>query len=91
MVRHGKEGQAWQGTAVLGPAGRDVAGQGRQQRQTEMDPEKLKALRKQHGLSQTEAAALVHVSQRTWARYEAGHKPVPPCVLELFAIKVAKD
>jgi putative transcriptional regulator len=56
-----------------------------------MDPEKLKALRKQHGLSQTEAAALVHVSQRTWARYEAGHKPVPPCVLELFAIKVAKD
>jgi putative transcriptional regulator len=56
-----------------------------------MDPEKLKALRKQHGLSQTEAAALVHVSQRTWARYEAGHKPVPPSVAELFEIKLTRD
>jgi transcriptional regulator with XRE-family HTH domain len=56
-----------------------------------MEPEKLKELRKQHGLSQTQAAALVHVSQRTWARYEAGHKPVPESVAELFAIKVAKD
>ena len=56
-----------------------------------MDSEKLKELRKQHGLSQTEAAALVHVSQRTWARYESGAKSVPPCVVELFQIKVAKD
>ena len=53
-----------------------------------MKPEELKDLRKTHRLSQSAAAALVHVSQRTWARYEAGHKPIPPCVLELFGIKV---
>jgi transcriptional regulator with XRE-family HTH domain len=55
-----------------------------------MTPIELKELRKRLGLSQTEAAGLVHVSQRTWARYESGAKPVPPCVVELFLIKANK-
>jgi transcriptional regulator with XRE-family HTH domain len=56
-----------------------------------MEPEKLKELRKQSKLTQTQAASLVHVSQRTWARYEAGQKPIPPCVVELFEIKIARN
>ena len=55
-----------------------------------MNHEDLKALRKQHGLSVTEAARLVHVSDRTWQRYEAGNQDIPGAIVELFKIKASQ-
>lgn len=49
--------------------------------------EKLKALRVEQGLSQAEAAKLVRIAQRSWARYESGDRTPPDGVLELFCIK----
>lgn len=51
----------------------------------------LKQIRKQQGMSQNEAARLVHVGQRTWARYESGDRDPPEGVLELFCIKRGID
>ncbi len=56
-----------------------------------MTADEIKALRKSHGLSVTQAARLVHVSDRTWQRYESGGITVPGAVAELFKIKVAKS
>ena len=56
-----------------------------------MTHEHLKQLRKGAGLSQSKAADLVHVSQRSWARYESGDRHVPRGVLELFCMKIGKD
>lgn len=50
--------------------------------------EKLKRVRREHGLSQSKAAQLVHMTQRSWARYEAGDRTPPEGVLELFCIKL---
>ena len=47
----------------------------------------LKAKRKAAGLSASEAARLVHVSDRTWQRYESGNQPIPGAIVELFEIK----
>ena len=52
-----------------------------------MNHKELKELRKQHGLSVTEAARLVHVSDRTWQRYESGSQDIPGAIVELFKIK----
>ena len=46
----------------------------------------LKALRKQRKLSLAEAARIVSVSARTWARWEKAERP-PPGAVELFEIK----
>ncbi|HAB91953.1 MAG TPA: transcriptional regulator [Pseudomonas sp.] len=51
---------------------------------------KLKALRNKHGLSQSAASALVHVTQRSWARYESGDRAAPVGMLELFCIKLGE-
>lgn len=52
-----------------------------------MEPEALKALRKASGLSLKQAAELVHVSTRTWARWESGSRHCPESVIELFCLK----
>jgi len=52
-----------------------------------MNRKQLKKLREELGLSQSEASRLVHVTQRTWARYEAGDRSIPAGVIELFCIK----
>ena len=52
-----------------------------------MNSDNLKALRKEIGLSLAEAALQVHVTPRTWARYEAGDRKIPKGVVELFCIK----
>lgn len=46
----------------------------------------LKALRKELGLSLAQASRQVEVSARTWARWEAGAKPIPEGALKLFRI-----
>ncbi len=45
---------------------------------------------KRHGLTQTHAGALVHVSLRTWQRWEWGETTIPECKWELFQIKVSQ-
>ena len=50
----------------------------------------LKALRNKHGLSQSAAATLVRVTQRSWARYEAGDRTPPDGMLELFCLKLGE-
>lgn len=52
-----------------------------------MEYQKLKVLRKKLGLSLSQAAAQVHVTSRTWARYEAGDRSIPEGVIELFCVK----
>lgn len=45
----------------------------------------LRSLRKKHGLSVAKAAALVHVSHRTWVRWEAEARgTVPETAAHLF-------
>lgn len=51
-----------------------------------MTPEKLKALRKELGLSISQAAKCVHVTDRTWLRYEAGDRKIPEAVVHLFCL-----
>lgn len=52
-----------------------------------MEAGKLKELRATTGLSVAEASKQVHVTPRTWARYEAGDRNIPEGVVELFCIK----
>jgi len=44
-----------------------------------------------NGLSVTQAARSVHVSDRTWQRYESGNQDIPGAIVELFRIKVDKQ
>lgn len=46
----------------------------------------LKTLRNSLGLSQSKAARQVEVSTRSWARWEAGQKPVPEGAVKLFKL-----
>lgn len=55
--------------------------------QGRMEPKELKAHRKRLGLSLAQAAAQVHVSPRTWARWEAGDRHLPESIVELFCLK----
>ena len=77
QARPGRAGYStvWSGVPRLGRA---VQG---------MDNVALKALRKKLGLSLAGAAARVHVTPRTWARYEAGERKVPEGVVHLFCIQ----
>ena len=51
-----------------------------------MKPEKLKALRNKLGLSVVQSAEQVHVTGRSWSRYEDGTRPIPEGVIHLFCI-----
>ena len=51
-------------------------------------PDDVRAARKAAGLSQTEAATLVHVALRTWQQWEAGDRRMHPAAWELFCIKI---
>lgn len=52
-----------------------------------MNKTDLKKLREWLGLSVAQASAIVHVTARTWNRYESGERAVPEGVVELFCIK----
>lgn len=56
------------------------------------DPEQIKAAREAAGLTQADAAALVHSNIRSWQQWEAaentpGHRRMHPAFWELFLIK----
>lgn len=52
-----------------------------------MNKSELKALRNKLGLSVAKASVQVHITQRSWSRYESGERPLPEGVVELFCIK----
>ena len=51
------------------------------------DPATIRAAREHAGLTQTEAAALVHGSLRAWQQWEAGDRAMHPGLWELFGLK----
>ena len=53
-------------------------------------PAEIKDLRLAAGLTQSEAAALCHVTLRSWQRYESGEHAIAPAVWELAKIKIVK-
>lgn len=50
-------------------------------------PESIRAARERAGLTQAQAAALVHSTLRAWQRYEAGERRMHPALWELFLLK----
>lgn len=50
--------------------------------------EKIKALRKQAGLSIHQAATICRVNDRTWGRWEAGDRRMPAGALDLFCTRI---
>jgi putative transcriptional regulator len=50
-------------------------------------PEQILQARQKAGLTQTEAAALIHKKLRSWQQWEAGDRVMDPALFELFTIK----
>lgn len=50
-------------------------------------PKQIIAARTKAGLSQTAAAAMVHITLRSWQRYETEGRDMHPALWELFQIK----
>jgi len=53
-------------------------------------PDRVRAAREAAGLSQTEAAVLIHSGLRAWQEWEAGNRRMHPAFWELFKIKTSK-
>jgi len=53
-------------------------------------PSEVIAARDAAGLTQTEAAALVHTSCRVWQQWEAGDRRMHPAFFELFRLKARR-
>jgi len=56
-----------------------------------MEPAEVIALRELAGLSIAEAARTVQIAERSWRRYEAGERSIPPGLVELFCMKTGID
>lgn len=54
-----------------------------------MTPTQIKSYRLRLGLTQAQAADLVHVSLRTWQQWESGHRKMHQAFAELFEIKTS--
>lgn len=57
-------------------------------------PAQIRALREREGLTQTQAAELVHTGWHTWQKWETddsdpNHRRMLPAVWELFQVKLA--
>ena len=50
--------------------------------------DQIRSMRLGMDLTQTEAAAIVKVSPRTWAAWEGGSRPMPHSALNLFALRI---
>lgn len=51
-------------------------------------PSEIITAREASGLTQSEAAALVHSGLRTWQQWEAGDRRMHPALWELFVLKI---
>lgn len=47
-------------------------------------PEAIRTAREAAGLTQTEAAALIHCARGAWAQWEAGQRAMHPAFWDLF-------
>jgi hypothetical protein len=54
---------------------------------TQPEPKQIKMLRLKFGLTQTEAASIVHKNLVSWQRYEWGTREIDLATWELFQIK----
>ncbi len=54
-------------------------------------PAEISAAREFIGLTQQEAAALLHISLRAWQRYEYGERRMQPALWELFRMEAEMD
>lgn len=54
-------------------------------------PGEITATRQQAGLTQTQAAALLHTSLRAWQQWEHGDRRMHPAMWELFRIKTVSS
>lgn len=54
-------------------------------------PDEIKQARTHAGLTQTQAAVLVHTTCRVWQQWEAGDRRMHPAPFELFCIKTGKQ
>jgi len=52
-----------------------------------MKPSELKKLRNCLGKSIAEAATQVHITSRSWLRYESGERKIPEGVIHLFCVQ----
>lgn len=52
-------------------------------------PAEIRAAREAAGLTQTQAAHLVHGTLRAWQEWEAGNRRMHPGLWELFRLKLA--
>lgn len=50
-------------------------------------PDDIRAAREAAGLTQTEAARLIHASLRGWQDWESGRRRMHPAMWELFCVK----
>lgn len=50
--------------------------------------EQIKQARKDAGLTQTQAAALIYKSCRAWQQYEKGDRKMDKAFCELFMLKI---
>ncbi|MFA9439423.1 helix-turn-helix domain-containing protein [Uliginosibacterium sp. sgz301328] len=53
------------------------------------DPIEVRAAREAAGLTQTQAAELIHGTLRAWQEWEAGNRRMHPGLWELFCIKTS--
>ncbi|MBC7215647.1 MAG: helix-turn-helix domain-containing protein [Burkholderiaceae bacterium] len=51
-------------------------------------PAAIRAAREAAGMTQSQAAALVHSTLRAWQRWESGDRRMHPAIWELFRLKV---
>lgn len=51
-------------------------------------PADIRAARESAGMTQTQAAALIHGTLRSWQAYEAGDRRLHPGLWELFRLKL---
>ncbi|MES1979571.1 MAG: helix-turn-helix domain-containing protein [Pseudomonadota bacterium] len=49
--------------------------------------DEIRTARSKSGLTQTEAAALIHSTMRAWQEWEAGNRRMHPAFWELFRLK----
>ncbi|PRZ01096.1 hypothetical protein BCM14_0116 [Jezberella montanilacus] len=54
------------------------------------EPEDVAAARAVSGLTQTEAARVIHSTLRAWQNWEGGHRSMHPGLFELFKIKTGQ-
>ena len=68
----------------------DHQSRSRNNRAASPTPSEIRSVREAVGLTQTEAATLIHGTMRAWQQYEAGERMMHAGLWELFTTKTAK-